>query len=104
MADSTCPPICSTFSCNSSSSTENCRNSGLLSEPTGDIVLGLLPGRRLEDNLGRVVFDEFSQQEETGAIGDACSLLHVMGNNDDSALVLQGKQQIFDLGGGNGVE
>src|ERR1700677_3541920 len=104
MADSTCPPICSTFSCNSSSSTENCRNSALLSESAGDVIFGLLPGRGLEDNLRRIVFNEFSQQEETGSIGDARSLLHVVRDDDDGALVLQGEQQIFNLGGGDGVE
>ncbi len=58
----------------------------------------------LEDDVGAVELDQAAQQEEAGVVGDARGLLHVVGDDHHGALVFEAEHQLFDLGGGDGVE
>ena len=60
----------------------------LLSELPGDVVLDALRLGVLEHALGVVELNEFPPGEEDGGlIGDACSLLHVVGDDDHRELL-----------------
>src|SRR5262249_14660652 len=47
---------------------------------------------------------QFSHQEEAGKIRDARRLLHVVGDDDDRVVLLELKDQIFNLRSGDGIE
>src|ERR1700686_1507648 len=105
MADSTIPPICSSFWFSSSSSIVKCRiiypN---LSEPAGNVIFSLLARRRLEDGVGLVELDQLSEQEESRVIGDTGRLLHIVGHDHHRALILEPEQEFLAFGGGNRVQ
>src|SRR5512141_1204148 len=107
MEDSTIALISSSlvFSCSSSST--KCRTvvgSRILPETSGYVIFGLLLRRILEDDRGAVEFDQAAQQEEAGIIGDARRLLHVVGDDHNGATALELKNQVLDLGRGDGIE
>ena len=73
-------------------------------EATGDVGFGLDLRRLSEEGEGLVVFDEFSEVEEGGEVGDASGLFHVVGDDDDGELVFELGHQLFDLEGRDGIE
>src|SRR5699024_5724679 len=79
-------------------------------EAAGDVVLGFLRVRVLEDLLGRADLDELArltgrlQREERGLIGHTRGLLHVVGHDDDRELLLELVDQVLDGQGRNRVE
>src|SRR5712691_12548083 len=48
--------------------------------------------------------DELTRKQEGGEVADARGLLHVVGNGDDGAEILQLHEQLFDFRGADGVE
>ena len=75
-----------------------------LSKPACNVVFRPLVGGGGEDFLGLVVLDQAAHKEKSGQLGDARRLLHVMSNNHDGVVLLQLKNQFFDLAGGNRIE
>src|ERR1700693_138518 len=73
-------------------------------EAAGDVVLGAAVVRRRKYPVGLVELDQFTKIHEGRAVGDPRRLLHVMGDNHDGVVGLQLVDQLFDLGGRNGVE
>src|SRR5579863_387578 len=73
-------------------------------EAARDVVFGLFSGRSLEDHGGAVEFDQLTQQEKAGVIGDPRRLLHVMRDDGDGATALELEDQVLDLGGRDGIE
>ena len=59
----------------------------MLSESAADVGFGLFVVRIHEDSVGYIVFDEFAEIEESGAVRDSRSLLHVMCNDNDSVVL-----------------
>src|SRR5260370_41544136 len=53
---------------------------------------------------GGAELDELTGEQEGGEVADARGLLHVVGNGDDGAKVLQLDEQLFDFRGADGVE
>src|SRR5213594_744053 len=74
------------------------------SEATGDVSLRARIAGRGEELRRRAAFDQVSVEQEGGEIADARGLLHVVGDDDDGVVLLQFEHQLFDLGGGNGVQ
>ena len=82
------------------------------SKPAGDVVLGALIGRAREQLLGVVVLDEDAgappvahvEAEESGALGDARRLLHVVGHDDERVVAFEVVHQLLDRGRGDRVE
>ena len=85
--------------CNDKHGTMTC-----LSEPSGDVVFGLVLGGVGEDLLCFVELDQLPQVEERGHVGDSGGLLHVVGDDDHGVLLFQFVDQLLDLQGGDGVE
>src|SRR5690348_3916199 len=107
MADSTKPAISSSLRCSSSSSSLKWIKRAswfLLAEAAGDVVLGLFSLRPLENGIRSAEFYQPPEQEESGKLGDARRLLHVVRHDHLRALIAQTEQQILDLGGGDGIE
>src|SRR6266853_5532111 len=107
MEDSTSALISSSlvFSCSNSST--KCRNvvsSRISPETPGYVVFRLFLPRRLKDHRSVIELDELTQQEESGVVGDARRLLHVVRNDDDRTTGLETEDQVLDLGGRNRVE
>src|SRR5258706_4371371 len=73
-------------------------------EPSRNVIFSFFLGRVPENDGSLVELDKLPQEEESRIIGDACGLLHVVGDDDDGAAILELKDQILDLGGGNGIE
>src|SRR6185503_10063940 len=73
-------------------------------EPARHIIFGLFLGRVGEDLVGGIELDEFAQVKESGVIGDARRLLHIMGDDDDGELLLQVENQVLDASGGEGIQ
>src|SRR6266436_4784905 len=82
---STRPPMASSVCLSASSSSWKCRcigpSSPPLSEPTGDVVLGLLLVRGREQLLRHAELHELAHQKEPGPLGDPRRLLHVVGDD-----------------------
>ena len=57
-----------------------------------------------EDLVGGVELDHLAVEEEAGVLSHARGLLHVVSHDDDSVLRLQLEDEVFDLGGGDGIE
>ena len=75
-----------------------------LTKPAGNVILGQLVAGGGED-LGRVAnFDQLPEVEIGGALGDAGGLLHGVGDDGDGILLFELVDQVFDDGGGDGVE
>src|SRR6266478_1046684 len=75
-----------------------------LSEPACDIVFRPFIGRFSENLLRLVELDHFTQQEKAGELGHPRGLLHIMSDNDDSVLLFQLENQVFDFAARNWVE
>src|SRR5208337_530230 len=75
-----------------------------LPEPAGDVVFSFLLGRCLEDDFRLVILDQFSQKKETREIRHPRGLLHVVGDNNLRALVLEGIKQLLYFGRGDGIK
>src|SRR6185312_13595246 len=106
MEDSTIALISSSlvFSCSNSST--KCRTIGPRCSPetSGYIIFRLFFRRVLEDDGGVVEFDQAPQQEKACVVGDARGLLHVMRDDHDGTAAFELENQVFDLGGGDGIE
>ena len=50
------------------------------------------------------VLHELAEQEKRGGVRNTDGLLHVVGHDDDRVLLAQLRGQVFNLGGGDGVE
>src|SRR3984893_6343803 len=104
------PPISATSLVNSCRSLSNalavCSEAMFLSsaEPAGDVVLGASIARRGEYLVGLVEFDQFTEIHESGLVGDARGLLHVMGDDGDGIVLRQFLDQFLDLGGRDRIE
>src|ERR1035438_736760 len=123
MADSTSPAISSSLLFSSSSSIVKWRKNyaflpGLAAPPrrlhfesqpglpksSRDVIFRLLTGGVLEDHIRLIVLDQTAHEEEAREIGHTRCLLHVVGDDDHGALIFQPKHELFDLGGGDGIE
>src|SRR5262245_27695186 len=69
----------------------------LLAEPAGDVGLRPRVGRGGKQLRCRLELHELPVQQEGGEVADARSLLHVMRHDYNRAVLLQLKQQLFDL-------
>lgn len=78
--------------------------SSVLAESAADVVFREWVGGVAEEFEGIGEFDEFAEVEEGGVVGDAGGLLHVVGNDDEGVLFLEGPDEVLDFGGGDGVE
>ena len=61
------------------------------------------------DRRGKELFREaelhdFAKVHECRPIGHPRRLLHIVGDNDDRQVLLQGKEQLFNFGGGDGIQ
>ena len=52
----------------------------------------------------RTELDELAGQQEGGVIADASGLLHVVGDDDDGAEILQLDEEFLDFSGADGIE
>src|SRR5579863_3473761 len=106
MDDSTIALISSSlvFSCSNSSTKCRTIDSRFSSKTSGYVIFGFFFRRVLEDDGGVVEFDQVAQQEEAGVIGHPRRLLHVVSDDHDGAAALQLENQVFDLGGGDGIQ
>src|SRR6266404_7215254 len=75
-----------------------------LSEPACDIVFRPFVGRFSKHLLGLVELDHLAEQEKARKLGHPRGLLHIMRDNDDSVLLFQLENQVFDFAGRNWVE
>src|ERR1700736_2224987 len=111
ICDSTSVPIRTTVSRRLASSLSNVRRGmSALAEPAGDVRLCPRIVRCVEE-IGRGgELDELSvaalrvHQNEGGEGGDACRLLHVVGDDHDRVVTGELDHQVFDLQRGHGVE
>src|SRR5579872_7083494 len=92
------------LSCSSSSMKWRISTQMRSAETAGNVIFCLLFRRVLKDNGGVVEFDQTTQQEEAGMVGDARGLLHVVGDDDDGATALELEDEVFDFRGGDGIE
>src|SRR5579885_665940 len=95
MADSTKPAISKSFLLNSSSSTVKRRTE--LSKSAGDVLLGFPARRVLEDLVRPVVFNETAEQKEPREVSNARSLLHIVRDDHQGALIFEAEHQFFNL-------
>src|SRR5690606_3706766 len=70
-------------------------------EPPGDVLFGFGQGRALEDLLGGGVLDEAAEVHEGGVVGDACGLLHVVGDDEDGVALGDLVDEFLDAEGGD---
>src|SRR6266478_2249214 len=83
------------------------RNDGAiqaLAEAAGDVGLRARITGGGEELRRGAELDELAGEQESGKVADARGLLHVVGNGDDGAEILQLDEQLFDFGGADGVE
>src|SRR6266566_2333025 len=73
-------------------------------EAPSDIVLGPPVARRGEYPAGEIELNQLAEIHESGEIGNARRLLHVVGDDDDRVVVLELVDQLLDLGGGDRIE
>src|SRR6266849_10622645 len=73
-------------------------------EAAGDVGLRAgITGRGEELRRGAEL-DELAGEQEGGEIADARGLLHVVGNGDDGAEILQLNEELFDFRGADRIE
>ena len=77
---------------------------GELAEAAGDVVLRALVLWSCENSGSVVEFDHSSKVHERGEIRDTCSLLHVVGDDDDRDHRREFRHQLLDASSGNGIE
>ncbi len=73
-----------------------------LTEASGDIIFCPLVMRVGEDLLGAAELHQVPIEEEPGIVADPGSLLHGVGDDDDSVIFLQAAEKLFHLEGGHG--
>src|SRR6202158_6216813 len=74
------------------------------SEAAGDIRLSAWISRGGEELRRRTEFDELANQQKCREIADTRGLLHIVGDRDDGAEVLQLHEKLFDLRRADGIE
>ena len=57
-----------------------------------------------EDLLGAAELHQVPIEEEPGIVADPGSLLHGVGDDDDSVIFLQAAEKLFHLEGGDGIK
>src|SRR5277367_1011109 len=75
-----------------------------LTEPAGDIGFCARIRRRREKFGGFAVLDEVAIEHEGSEVAGAGGLLHVVSDDGHGAAVFQLEHELFDFGGGNGIE
>src|SRR5713226_1965717 len=75
-----------------------------LAKAAGDVGLRARVTWRGEELRRGAELDELSDEQEGGEIADARGLLHVVGDGDDGAEILQLNEELFDFRGTDGVE
>ena len=73
-------------------------------EAAGDVGLRTGVARRGEELRRGAELDELTGEQEGGEVADARGLLHVVGNGDDGAEILQLHEQLLDFRGADGVK
>src|ERR671922_2131678 len=76
----------------------------LLAEPPGDVIFCLSLLGRGKELCGLAELYQFTQVEESRAVGYTGCLLHVVRNDDDREVVFKLVDQPFDSGGGNRIQ
>src|SRR5260370_26957501 len=110
MADSTKPLISSNRFRSSSSCSSKWRSNSegtlllILAEATRNVILGFFFRGRLKDDRRVVELNELSEQEKARAIRHPGRLLHVVGDDHDSAGFFEVKQQLLDLSRSDWIE
>src|SRR5437588_5885657 len=74
------------------------------SETAGDVSFGARVGWSGEELRRWPELDQLTIEQEGSGIADACGLLHIVGYDDQGAVLLQMEQQLLDLGGIDGIE
>src|SRR5918995_2604730 len=106
------PPMCASLVLRAASSSSNflyvcsliARSSLSSTEPPGDIILGALIPRGGEYFIGCTDLDQMAKVKESGELRYPSRLLHRMGDDDDAEILLELVDELFDAGGGDGVE
>ena len=75
-----------------------------LAKSSRNIVLSSLVLWDGEQLLRFIVFDHFTQQEESGSVRNAHRLLHVVRDHDDRVLLPERERKILDLRCGDGIK
>lgn len=75
-----------------------------LHETPGDVLLGELVGGVAEDGHGIITLDDLAFVKEGRLVGDTLGLLHVVSHDDKGELAAQLGNEIFNAGGGDGIE
>src|SRR4051812_12576465 len=73
-------------------------------EAAGDVILGPPIARRGEDLVGVVELDQFAEIHESGLVGHARGLLHVVGDDRDRVVLGKLLDQLLDLGGRDRIQ
>ncbi len=73
-------------------------------ETAGDVVFGQLVLGIGENLIGFADFDQIAEMEISGALRHASGLLHGVSDDDDGVALAQFVNQLFNLGGGDGIE
>src|SRR5205814_3439078 len=73
-------------------------------EPARYIIFGLFLARIRKNFDGAIILDQFTEIKERSAVRDPRSLLHIMGHNHNSEILLQVEDQLLNLGGGDGIQ
>src|SRR5580704_931605 len=74
------------------------------SKAAGDISLRPRVARPGEELRSGTELDELASEQESREIADARGLLHVVGDGNDGAEVLQLHEELFDFRGTDGIE
>src|SRR5260370_7261006 len=72
-------------------------NENASSETAGDVGLSARVGRGGEKLRRGTEFDQVAVKQECGGVADARSLLHIVGHNDQGAILLQMEEQFLDF-------
>src|SRR5260370_20972386 len=72
-------------------------NENASSETAGDVGLSARVGRRGEKLRRGTQFDQVAVKQECGGVADARSLLHIVGHNNQGAILLQMEEQVLDF-------
>jgi hypothetical protein len=75
-----------------------------LAKSASNIVFGLALARICENFRGRPKFDQLSEIKESGVIGDASGLLHIVRYRYDGVLGFELIDQFLDLGCGDRIQ
>src|SRR5678815_1238787 len=70
-----------------------------LSKPACNVVFCSLVGWIRKDLLGLVELDHFTEQEESGELCDARSLLHIVSDDHNGVLLFELEDKLFNFSG-----